>query len=128
MGLNPFEGHNVIASGIEMPGASGGLNKALRVNNLELHHDDEGVLVIRYRVAKVRFDRVPDSNCLERVHVLKVLNATTIGEEVVADALDAQTRRNEEAQGVHRLPLDGDHQQDPDSPDVDVPAPEAAPV
>lgn len=108
MGLSSFEGHEVLASGVEMPGASGGLHKALVVNDLELQHGDEGALILWYRVAKVRFDPVKDTQALERVHVLAVTNATPIDEASVADALDAQRVRQEERQGVTRLPYEGD--------------------
>lgn len=115
--LSPFEGHDVIASGVEMPGAGGGLNKALRVNHLELHHGDRVVIVLDCEVTKLRFDSVKDTEALERVHVLRVDNATTIDEALVSEALEAQRIRVEEAQGVHRLPMDGDHTTDPDTPD-----------
>lgn len=105
MGMSPYEGHDVIASGVEMPGASGGLNKALSVNALELQHDDRCYLIVETTVTKVRYDKVKDTDCLQRVHVLKVDNATPIDEGAVREALDAQIKLQEEAAGVHRLPL-----------------------
>jgi hypothetical protein len=103
MGLDSFEGHDVVASGVEMPGASGGLNKALRVNDLQLHHGDHVTIVLECEVAKVRFEEVKDTNVLERVHVLRVLNAATIDDDAVRQALEDQKRRVEEANGVHQL-------------------------
>lgn len=116
MGMTPFEDHDVIASGVELPGASGGLNKALRVNGLELHHGETAYLIIEAKVVKVRHDEVKDTAALERVHVLKVQNATTIDEASVRDALDAQVKRQEQAAGVHRLP-GVDETTDTDEPD-----------
>lgn len=113
MGLEPFEGHDVIASGVEMPGASGGLNKALAVNELELHHGDRGVLAIEYEVGKVRFDPVKDTDCLQRVHVLIVQNAVPVDDQAITDALERQRVRQEEAAGIARLPMPDD----PDGPD-----------
>lgn len=118
MGMTPFEGHDVIASGVEMPGASGGLNKALAVNALELHHGDPCYLIIEAEVVKVRHDGVKDTDCLQRVHVLRVNNATTIDEGAVREALDAQVVRQEKAAGVHRLPGITETD-DPDGPDED---------
>jgi hypothetical protein len=124
MGLTTFEGHEVYASGIEMPGASGGLNKALRVDEMELHHGDRVTIVVDCEVTKVRFDPVKDTDGLERVHVLRVLNASTIDESVVRDALDDQARRVEAARGVHALPGPGEDgyndDADPDAADPDA--------
>lgn len=114
MGLQAFEGHDVIASGVEMPGASGGLHKALSVNDLELAHGDEGVIAIAYKVKKVRFDPVSDTEALERVHVLAITNATPIDAAAVAGALEAQRLRIEEAKGVARLPYEGDDGGEPE--------------
>jgi hypothetical protein len=116
--LSQFDGRDVVASGIEMPGASGGLNKALRVDNLELHHNDTVHVVIEAQVRKVRFDKIDeDAPVLERVHVLKVQNAAIIGADAVAELLAQQRKRVEEAAGVHHLPFD----EAGDVPDEDVP-------
>lgn len=112
MGLQTFEGKDVRASGVEMPGASGGLNKALVVDNIEWHHGDKGVLVIEYEVVKVRFDPVKDTNDLQRVHVLQVQGAAQIDTDLVADVLAEQKKRIDEAAGVVQLPYE-----DTDSPD-----------
>lgn len=114
MTLEDFEGKEVLSSGVEMPGASGGLNKALVVDDIEWHHKDKGVLVIEYEVTKVRFDPVKDTNGLQRIHVLKVTNASQVDTDLVADLLAEQAKRVEESQGVHRLPYtDPDEADDP---------------
>lgn len=125
MGLTPFEDRDVIGSGIEMPGASGGLNKALRVNELELHHGDRGTVVIEFEVVKVRHDQVKDTQALERVHVLRVDNAAIIDPELVGELLEAQRLRVEEANGVNHLPFEDidDDADDVDDPADDAPAP-----
>jgi hypothetical protein len=117
MGLQPFEGHDVISSGVEMPGASGGLNKALTVNNLELHHGDTVTLVIEAEVKKVRMDPIKETDALQRVHVLQVQNAATIEGDLVAEVLEQQRIRVEESRGVTRLDYtDEDPADDPDAP------------
>jgi hypothetical protein len=112
MPLERFEGRDVLSSGVEMPGASGGLNKALAVDNLQLHHGDKGTLVIEYEVKKVRFDRVNDTEGVQRVHVLSVINAAQVDTDLVAELLAEQAKRTEEANGVHQLPYE-----DPDGAD-----------
>jgi hypothetical protein len=113
--LGDFEGLTIHSSGVEMPGASGGLNKALHVDALSLHHGDVGVIAIEYEVRKVRFDPIKDTDGVMRVHVLGVTNATVIDPSVVAEAMEAQRVKVEEAQGVHRLP----YAVDPDDPDTE---------
>ena len=110
--LSPFEGTPVIATSIEVPGLSGGLNDALRVDPVEMHMEDEGVLIIKGAVKKIRFDPVKDSECVERVHIWRVVEATVVDESVVADILEAQRQRiqaavieAEKREGIHRLPL-----------------------
>lgn len=125
MGLQPFDDHDVIASGIEMPGASGGLNKALAVDMLELHHGDRGTVVIEFEVVKVRFDRIKDTEALQRVHVLRVDNAAIVPADLVDELLEQQRLRVEKANGVHRLEYTDD--EDADDPDGLV-EPEPAPV
>lgn len=115
MGMEPFEGHDVIKSGIEMPGAGGGLNKALAVDELERHIGDRFVVAVEVEVVKVRHDSIRDTQALERVHVLRVDNATIISSDAVAEALDAQRVKVEEAKGITRLPYeDPDADDDPD--------------
>jgi hypothetical protein len=112
--MEPFEGHDVIKSGIEMPGAGGGLNKALSVDELEKHHGDRFVVAVEVEVVKVRHDTIKDTQALQRVHVLRVDNATIIESDVVAEALDAQRVKVEEAKGITRLPYE-----DTDAPDIE---------
>lgn len=124
MELTPFEGIPVVSSGFTMPTASGGLNKALTVNNLELHKDDEVTFAVHCKVKQLNFPAVRDTDGVQRVHVLDVLGVAVIDESTVADALEAQRVRVEEARGVTRLPYDDtDDAQDVDDPADDAPAP-----
>jgi len=102
--LNPFDGVAVTGVGIEVPGAAGGINEAMKIDPAEFHHGVETT------VAKVRFDEVvkgePDSG-LRRVHVLRAEGATIIDRALVAQALDAQRAKIEAAKdrdaGVQRI-------------------------
>ena len=125
--LTPFEGRQVIRTGVEMPGASGGLNAALAVDAMELHHGDTVVLAIEATVAKLRFDPIKDTEAVQRVHVLKVTNATRIDPGVVAEALAEQRRRSDEAKGVVQLNYTDDDAPD-DDPDPDVQPPDSDPA
>lgn len=112
-------GHlTILGSGLTMPGASGGLNKALAVNGMEREPGDEFVLAVSVRVKQLNFPPVKDTEGFQRVHVLEVLNAAEIDPETVEEALQAQARRVEEAQGIQRLPMDGD---DPDPEEAQSP-------
>lgn len=119
--LQAFEGTPVLSSGVTMPGASGGLNKALTVNGLELHKGDKVVLAVECTVAELRFPPVKDTDGVQRVHVLKVENAAVIDDATVGEALEAQRVKVEEAKGITALPFE-----DPDpAADVDDPTDEA---
>ncbi|HMJ75129.1 MAG TPA: hypothetical protein VK507_04105 [Iamia sp.] len=122
MELQPFEGSPVLSSGVTMPGASGGLNKALTVNGMELHKGDSVVLAVECTVAELRFPPVKDTDGVQRVHVLHVDNAAVIDHTVVAAALEAQLLKVEESKGVTRLPYaDTDEAEDSDDPADDGP-------
>jgi hypothetical protein len=115
--MEPFEGIPVVSSGFTMPGASGGLNAALTVNNMELHKDDEIVLAVSCRVKQLNFPAVKDTDGVQRVHVLDVKGVAVIDEDAVAEALEAQRVRVEEAQGIKRLPPGDADVYDDDEPD-----------
>jgi hypothetical protein len=110
--LGEFEGHPVLSSAFELPRAGGGLNAAIGIDNLLLHHGDEGYLVIHYGTAKVRFDPIKDTDGVQRVHTLNLLMAAQIDGDYVQDALEKQRIRVEEASGVTRIPYP-----DPDGAD-----------
>lgn len=109
MGLQPFEGREVIGTSVAVRNAGDGLSKALAVDPEELHLGETVFLVLECEVTKVQFDPVKDSDdLLVRVHVLKAGDATLVAGDVVADHLESQRVRIEEARGVHRLQLDGE--------------------
>lgn len=105
--LKKFDGKDVIAAAVAITNAGDGLSAAMAVDPSELHHGETGYIVLEYEVAKVRFDPVKDAaNKLIRVHILKAGAATFIDDELVAEAIERQKVRIEEAAGVHRLPMD----------------------
>lgn len=108
--LHAFEGTDVVAASIEIPDAAGGLRDALAVDPVELHHGDEGIVALRWRVKKVRFDPAKgkgNEGKLARVHVFETLEAAFIDDDqldkhIRADA-DRVKREVERLQGVQRL-------------------------
>src|SRR5688572_345326 len=98
-----FEGTPVHSTGFTMPGASGGLNAALVVDNLVLHKDEVLTLAFQVKVRDINHKAMKDTPGWQRVHVLDVQNATMIPSDAVADLLEAQRRRVEEAQGIQHL-------------------------
>lgn len=115
--LGDFEGRPVLSTAFEMPGVSGGLNAAIGIDNLVLHHGDEGSLVLRYVTQKVRFDPIKDTDGVQRVQVLKVTMAAQIDDAGVDDALEKQRIRVEEAAGVTRIPYPDGETADTDPAD-----------
>lgn len=103
--LTPFEGRDVLSVGIEIPRASGGLNEALAIDPQEFHKDERVTVVLDCDVAKLRFDPVKDSDGWKRIHILSPVEATIVDRAVVAEALEEQAKRIEEAQGIRRLEL-----------------------
>lgn len=121
--LAQFEGNDVMAARIEIPGAAGGLRDAMEFDAIELHLGDEVYVAIHCRTKKVRFD--PESKehpeRLVRVHVLEALTAAFIDDELVGEQLRTHklrvAKQREEAAGVQQLE---------DALDDDVPAIEPA--
>lgn len=90
--LDSFEGLPVIASGIEIPGAAGGLQPAMKIDPQSWAHGEEVHFVFRCIVGKVRhepIDRDQPNGAQRRVHVFAVADATTIGGDVVKEAIEA---------------------------------------
>jgi hypothetical protein len=104
--LHPFEGRDVVNAGIEIPSVAGGLREALKVEPIEMGHDEETYVILRLRVRKVRFDKVPDTDVLTRTHVMDCLGSAFVSgplAESMAQELDAQQARIERAKGIERL-------------------------
>lgn len=115
-GLSKFDGRDVLSAGIAVTNAGDGLSKALAVEPTEFHHGETVYVVMECEVTKVSHDPVKDTDALRRVHTLKAGNATIIDGELVAEALEAQAEKIEQAAGVHKLPLGSDDEGSPDEP------------
>jgi hypothetical protein len=104
--LNDFEGIPVATVGLEIRNAAGGLNEAMKVDPEEWHHKEEIYVVLRCEVSKIRHDPIKDLDSLRRVHILTASDAAVVDGALVAEALDAQAQRIEQASGIHRFPDD----------------------
>lgn len=112
--LHGFEGKDVLSTAVMVTKAGDGLSKALKVEPREMHVGDRGVMVLEYEVGKVRFDPVPDTDGLQRVHILVAGTATFVDEETVREALDSQQRKIDAFNGVFHLPFGDDGPVKPD--------------
>jgi hypothetical protein len=106
--LGRFDGREVIKSTIAVTNAGDGLSKAMGVDPSAMDLGDKVYVVLECEVAKVTFTEVDDTAKLARNHTLRAGDATIVDEDLVREHLDTQAQRIEEAQGVHRLPLDDD--------------------
>lgn len=110
--LNPFEGKQVLAAGIEIPNAAGGLQDALKIDPEEFHHGEKRYVVLEIDCAKIRFDPIPKTNALTRVHVFSAVGAVFVDEDLVAEHLAKQKARlalaKDEASGQQRTPTDAE--------------------
>ena len=120
-----FEGREVIAVGVEVPGISGGLNDALTVEPTVLHIGDPVAVVTIGRVKTVDhepFDKKDLDGSLRRVQVVAVDEAHVIRDVASLDALlagqraaiDAAIIASEESEGIHRLPMNADEDDEDD--------------
>lgn len=108
-GLSKFEGKDVASVKAAIRNTGDGLSQSMSTDKVELHHGARVYVVLECLVDKVRFDPIKDSEQLDRVHMMKALDATIVDDELVADLMEAQVERNEQAQGVHKLPGMGAH-------------------
>lgn len=109
-GLTSFEGRDVLQSTIAITNAGDGLSKALAIAPTEFQLGDTVYVVLETEVSKVQYVELPDTGSLKRVHTLKAGTATTVDDNLVADVLEQQRLAIEQAEGVERLPFEGDEE------------------
>lgn len=127
--LGKFEGLDVMAVGVEMPNAAGGLQEAMKFDPVEFHQGDEGYIVLHYTVTKVRFEPMVRDNVRgpqRRVHVLNVDEAAPIDSKYVQEQLAEHRERIKKAKdemvGTPALDLDGEPGPGDQQPAEDPPA------
>lgn len=111
--LGSFEGAQIVATGIEIPGAGGGLHDALIVDPVVLHQGEEVYVLIKGTVRNIKFPEVPETGgSVKRVHVLKVEDAAIIDESLALEHLEKQRLMIEEQLGIRRLEFDAQERED----------------
>lgn len=96
--LKAFDGRQVVATTIAVTQAGDGLSKALAIEPAEYHHGDRVFVVLETEVTKVTFSPSKDDDShLIRVHTLRAGTSTIVDEDLVRDVLQAQARKNREA-------------------------------
>lgn len=103
--LTKMDGKDVRSASIAITNAGDGLSDALAVDPQEFHHGEKVYVVLECEVAKVRFDPIKDTQDLRRIHFFRAGNATIVDESIVAEQLEEQARKIEEAAGIRRLEL-----------------------
>lgn len=101
--LHRFEGREVIGTRIAITRAGDGLSKALAIEPEELTLGQKVYVVLECTVTKIAYEPVGDTDSLTRVQTLQAGAATTVDHDLVAEVLDDQQRRIEQAQGIERL-------------------------
>lgn len=104
--LGEYKGYPVLAVGIELPGAAGGLRDPLRTAPMLLQPGEHVFATFECDPHKFRYDPIKVDDALigwTLVHVLNVVNATFIDEELVRDHLDEMARRVAERKEADRL-------------------------
>lgn len=91
--LGSFEGDEVLAVGIEIPSAAGGLREALAIDPIVMHRDEEVMVLLKCKVQKLRHEPVKDTQGWRRIHILETTDATIVDGTEFAEALDAQAER-----------------------------------
>jgi hypothetical protein len=149
--LGELDGITVLSTGIEVPNAGGGLNKAMAIEPLIITHEDgKTYIALEVDLRKVRFEPITDDDDeligYRRVHVMHATGAAIVDGETVKSGIDEMNKRIELAEeakvGTQRLPMDleaqhanGEHEFMPQpectvcvaAGTVDAPAAEAAP-
>jgi len=108
--LGEFEGLKVVAVGVEIPNAGGGLRDPMKLEPQEFRQGDRVIVALDCVVAKVRFEAVKKDDPFgpqRRVHVFRADTAAIVDAEVIGDAIAEQTEKlrqaRERAKGVQRF-------------------------
>lgn len=108
--LTPFDGHTVLNTTVAIRNAGDGLSSAMQVAPQELSLGEVVFVVLECEVEKIRFDPIKDTDCIQRVHMLKAGTAVMVDEDLVRAHLDDMELRIEAHNGVTRLPFDDDEE------------------
>lgn len=124
LGLEPFEGEAVTELGIEIPAAGGGFHKALDVDVSLLSvlapvtKGDVVFAVLQLVKRDVKMKVATNHDGWKRVDIFTVSGAAIVDADMALTAIEEQRERVqlaiEAAEGIQRLPMDPEGNQDPD--------------
>lgn len=101
--LTPYRGQPVMAAGVAIPNAAGGLHEALKVDPIELEIGDTVYVVLECEVRPPSYDPLDKDNYrgpLKLVNRLHAVEGTFVDQELVKAHLDVQRQRIEEAKSI----------------------------
>jgi hypothetical protein len=98
-----FEGRDIVSNSIAVTNAGDGLSASVAVKPVALHLGDDVYVILKTKVAKIRFEAVKDSEDeANRVAVLKTVGASITDLPAVRKALEVQAEAI-----AHARELDG---------------------
>lgn len=108
----PYDGQPVIKTTVKITRAGDGLSEALATDQQTLHLGEKVTVVLETEVVGVNIkplDKETPSGPLVAQYVLAATDRATIadGEDIEAMLVEQQ-KRNEQAKGIHQLPMDDD--------------------
>ncbi len=110
MTLHKFEGRDVIGTKIKITGAGDGLSQALAVEPVELRSKETVYVVTECEVGSITFEPVKDTDAYTRIQQLRAGTATIVEKSLVAELLQQQKDKIDEAKGLHKLDFAGDEE------------------
>ena len=102
--LSPFDGADVLQATLTITKTGDGLSKTMQIDPAEYHVDEKLYVVMEVDVTKVRFDKIPDTDALKRVHITEAATIAIVDGSVVADVMAQQRKKLDELAGKMRLP------------------------
>lgn len=116
--LGELDGRDVLATTIKLVGAGDGLSAPLKIDPQVMHIGEKVYIVAECEVQGLGIKPIKDTDCVTRIHELRVNTTAIVEEDDVRTLLDAQREKQklarESAEGIQRLNFDkenmrGDH-------------------
>lgn len=118
--LTEWEGKQVVAAGIEIPGAAGGLQDAMAIDPAEFESGETVYVVLACVVRKVAFEPIKKGDYTgdqRRVHTFDTEGAVIVDKDLVAEAVNAQTAKIQAAREAEEGRLNFGIKADPEEGD-----------
>lgn len=107
--LPPYDDENVLSASVSISNTGDGLSEAMSIDPVLLKVRDKVTIVLECEVTEHRHKAVPKiKEGLVLVLRMKAGRATIIDNDIVAEYLDDQALRIEQAKGIQRMPFGED--------------------